>query len=419
MSRIAIKMIPSAGRLIGSLRDLGYEFPQAVADLVDNSVTADATRVEIDLCFDGEDSWLRIADNGQGMSSTEITEAMRYGAHQAYEDEDLGRFGLGLKTASLSQCRRLTVASRVNDRIEIRQLDLDHVLQSNRWEIFSMPRREADVLATDPLKDGPGTVILWQGLDRILAYKDPGGGRARNACDALVSDLSAHLGMIFHRFMTNEISGRPALTIKINNRRIEAWDPFARSEAATRVLPAEDFDIVAGGTVGLVRYQPYVLPSRDRFSSEDSFNRYAGPRRWNAQQGFYIYRANRLVQAGGWCRMRAPDEHLKLARAAIDFFPDLDHVFEINVAKVRVSIPADLRQQLQRPIESLVRAAQAAYRSHSDSEPLTRRRGEKVSVALCEALESAASAVGERTALRKIVRELKRSEPSLATKLGW
>lgn len=117
--------------------------------------------------------------------------------------------------------------------------------------------------------------------------------------------------------------------------------------------------------------------------------------------------------------MRAPDEHLKLARAAIDFFPDLDHAFEVNVAKVRVSIPADLRQQLQKPIENLVRAAQVAYRSHSDPEPQSHRRGEKSFVAVREGLESAASATGERTALRKIVRELKRSDPSLVSKLGW
>lgn len=117
--------------------------------------------------------------------------------------------------------------------------------------------------------------------------------------------------------------------------------------------------------------------------------------------------------------MRAPDEHLKLARAAIDFFPDLDHAFEVNVAKVRVSIPADLRQQLQRPIENLVRAAQAAYRSHAEPESQLRRRGERNFVALREALESAASAAGERAAFRKIVRELKRLDPALVTKLGW
>jgi signal transduction histidine kinase len=123
----SISLLPSARRLVSSLRDLGYSFPQAVADLVDNSVAAEARSIRIDIIFEGPDSWLRIADDGRGMSPSEATEAMRYGAQQQYEDESLGKFGLGLKTASLSQCRRLTVASRretSGSRIEARLLDL-------------------------------------------------------------------------------------------------------------------------------------------------------------------------------------------------------------------------------------------------------------------------------------------------------
>ena len=113
-----------------------------------------------------------------------------------------------MKTACLSQCRRLTVASRRNERIEVRQLDLDHSLESNRWEIFSLPQKQADTLATDPLEDGPRTDVLWQSLDRILGYKDPTGSRARAACDAHACDLHAQLGMIFHRVLANQIKGR-------------------------------------------------------------------------------------------------------------------------------------------------------------------------------------------------------------------
>ena len=110
-------MIPSAKRLIHSLRDIGYDFKQAVADLVDNSITANATRVWVDMRFEGKDSWLRVTDNGSGMSGTTITEAMRFGSERDYEPDELGKFGLGLKTASLSQCRRFTVASRIYNAI--------------------------------------------------------------------------------------------------------------------------------------------------------------------------------------------------------------------------------------------------------------------------------------------------------------
>ncbi len=135
------EVIPSARRLIKSLRDMGYDFASAVADLIDNSIAAQATLVAIDVEFDGDDSWVRIADNGIGMSVPELKEAMRYGAARHYDADDLGKFGLGLKTASMSQCQRLSVASRVNPRCaEIAALcwDLDHIERTNRWEILTL-----------------------------------------------------------------------------------------------------------------------------------------------------------------------------------------------------------------------------------------------------------------------------------------
>ncbi len=181
----AIRVLPSASRLVHSLRDLGYGFPQAVADIIDNSVAAGATAISVDLRFDGPDSWLRIADNGSGMDGDGLTEAMRYGAKQSYEEDALGKFGLGLKTASLSQCRQLSVASRKSERsrIEVRKLDLDHVLESDRWEIFALDPGRCDERLVEPLGQGTGTVILWQSLDRVLGYKIPSGKRARSAVD--------------------------------------------------------------------------------------------------------------------------------------------------------------------------------------------------------------------------------------------
>src|SRR6184192_3049778 len=111
-ARDTVEVIPAAGRLVGSLRDMGYEFATAVADLVDNSIEAGATVVTVDIEFEGENSWVRIADNGAGMTSAALREAMRYGSSREYSANDLGKFGLGLKVASLSQCQRLTVASR-------------------------------------------------------------------------------------------------------------------------------------------------------------------------------------------------------------------------------------------------------------------------------------------------------------------
>src|SRR2546426_12571149 len=106
------EIVPSAARTVASLRDIGYDTPRAVADLIDNSVAAGATRVDVTLNFDGSDSWIRVADNGEGMDSATLVEAMRYGSERDYATDDLGKFGFGLKTASTSQCRRVTVAAR-------------------------------------------------------------------------------------------------------------------------------------------------------------------------------------------------------------------------------------------------------------------------------------------------------------------
>lgn len=425
----AIEVIPSASRLVSSLRDLGYDFAQAVADLVDNSITAEATRISIDLRFEGPDSWLRIADDGHGMTGAEITEAMRYGSQQVYDEEDLGRFGLGLKTASLSQCRRLSVASRAGPsraRIQVRVLDLDHVVDSDRWEILALKFRNADERLVELLRDRPGTVVMWESLDRVLGYKIQWGKRAHAALAFMAGQLDLHLGMIFHRFLAGEIHGRQKVQIFINGRRVRPWDPFARDEEATEVLPESEVDVRIPGGIGLVRFQPFVLPPREKFSSEEAFHRLAGPRKWNAQQGFYIYRSNRMIQSGGWCRMRAQDEHLKLARAAIDFYPELDSAFEINVAKVRAVLPADLRERLQIPVETMVRAAQAVYREHApqseaDSKGDSRRsrRANGFAVIARPAMEKAAQRTGQLRALRRIVGELRSTDPEVARGLGW
>src|SRR5262245_28866400 len=242
----SISVIPSARRLVDSLRDLGYDFSQAVADLVDNSLSAGAARIDIDLHFDGAQSWLRISDDGDGMGDVDITEAMRYGSHQDYDDEGLGKFGLGLKTASLSQCRRLGVASlraAPKARIAVRHLDLDHVLKVDRWEILEPSPAQRDSRLTDPLKAGAGTVVLWEALDRLLEYKRPAGKRAESALRTLTEQLELHLGMTFHRFLDGEIDGRGKVEIRINGRRVRPWDPFATTEPATSVLPPCEIDL--------------------------------------------------------------------------------------------------------------------------------------------------------------------------------
>jgi hypothetical protein len=454
-------VIPSARRLIGSLRDLGYETTEAVADLIDNSIAAGAHDVDVDLTFVGDESSIRISDNGRGMNAAQITEAMRYGAARHYEDDDLGKFGLGLKTASLSQCRRLTVASRTSKtqaRIEARQLDLAYVEQHDDWDVLILGASERPARLIEPLQKTRGTVVLWEDLDRILVYRDPWGGWAERRMKTLAEELELHLGMVFHRFLAGEVP-RKKLAIRINGNRIDPWDPFARDEAATVELRSIDVPLNTADASGVVRVEPFILPPKASFSNLNAWTRASGPKNWNPQQGFYIYRANRLIQSGGWSGMRTIDEHTKLSRIGLLFGPELDHAFDVNVAKMRVKLPQELRESIDKTVSEAARSARAQYDAKPDGGPrrpaaplraapaqpstptaapstdppeedpkleeqadaTSDGRGAATATAatMRDALEAAAVEAGEVEALAKIIEALTDHSPEVARDLGW
>lgn len=364
MSRNGVEVIPSAKRLIRSLRDMGYGFAAAVADLIDNSIEAKANTVWVDVVWDGEVSYVTIADNGLGMSPQELREALRFGSERDYEDEDLGKFGLGLKTASLSQCLKLTVATRQQpNRADISSYcwDVDHVDATNRWEILPVKPTELHDGVRQHLKETTGTVVIWERLDRILGYKKPEGEMARKQLMAMCRELEEHVAMVFHRFLSGDVRGK-RFAIYINENKVMPWDPFARGEGATKKLEAKTFRVEGAKGRGDIIVEPYVLPHQSRFSTPEAFNRASGPAKWNRQQGFYIYRADRMIQSGGWSGLRALDEHRKLSRIAISFNPRLDDEFKINVPKMRVSLPASVRDEIGKAIGVAVKMAEDEYR---------------------------------------------------------
>ena len=364
MSSNGVEVIPSAKRLIRSLRDMGYEFAAAVADLIDNSVEAKANTVWVDIVWDGETSYVAIADNGLGMAPQQLREALRFGSERDYEDEDLGKFGLGLKTASLSQCLKLTVATRQNAaRADINAYcwDVDHVDATNRWEILPVKPTELQGGARQHLKETTGTVVIWERLDRILGYKKPDGESARKQLISMCRELEDHIAMVFHRFLSGEVRGK-RLAIYVNENKVVPWDPFARNEPGTKKPEVKTFRVEGHRGKGDVIVEPFVLPHQSKFSSPEAFNRASGPEKWNKQQGFYIYRADRMIQSGGWSGLRALDEHRKLSRIAISFTPKLDEEFKINVPKMRVSLPASIRDLIGKAIAPAVTMAEDEYR---------------------------------------------------------
>lgn len=452
------QVVPAAARTISSLRDIGYELPQAVADLVDNSVSAGATTVSVDLHFNGTDSWIRIADNGYGMDTATLTESLRYGSVREYGGDDLGKFGFGLKTASTSQCRRVVVASRralERARVEVRALDLSYIERTNKWEILVVEPADRPAHLVEPLRDTTGTVVLWEDLDRILDYKDPWGSWAKRKLLDRAEAIAEHLGMVFHRFLSGQAPGRK-LKILVNGAVVDPWDPFCRNEQATTALPELDFRVASESGMGIVHVSPFILPEKMDFSDTAAWHRASGPLKWNRQQGLYIYRANRLIQWGGWSRIRTIDEHWKLARVSLDFSPNLDAAFGVNISKAIVKLPVDLRDNIEPVINQVVRLATKRYRNDgasrggsAGSRPSTQAKqaspspytptirpfvdypttGSGASTAgpsssiidrgARGAIEAAARAAGEQEALERIVASLRRTAPEVAHDLGW
>lgn len=409
---------PSAARLTGSLRDVGYDFPTAIADLVDNSIAAKAQEVLLRFRFDDDDSYVLIADDGNGMTANGILEALRFGSRREYDELDLGHFGLGLKTASLSQCRRITVVSKASTSpahtLTSRTLDMDIVESEDAWLVVSGHTspgvRDAEAYLSDR---NHGTVVVLEDLDRVISSA-PNQRAAQRRLSAAASKTREHLEMVFHRYLEG-YAGLPPVSILIDANReddgpVLPWDPYATDEDATQRMPVMRLPVQSDGRQVDVQLQRFVLPAKADFSSLDAFERMSGPLKWNRQQGLYIYRAGRLVQYGGWARIRSIDEHTKLARAALDFPPALDSVFQINVSKMRVNLPSDIRPMLEQPIQELCLEAARRYRLSGDGvrtkEPRSRTQSNTTWRDVSFALRVAADKAGELEAMERVLNQV-------------
>lgn len=373
-----VKAPPGAKRLIESLRNLGYECSTAIADLVDNSIAANASEILIDIHAQegNRPPYIVIADNGRGMDRAALHEAMRFGAFQDYSTDDLGKYGLGLKTASLSQCRTLTVASKAKagrktrPRRSYMRWDLDYVYRTDDWDLLApesseLREWEADALNQE-LAGTNGTVVLWSGLDEALPLLGSDDLRSREKFLArLIEEVSDHLRMVFHRFMEGSVTGRRRLTIVVCGEKLAPWDPFCRDQSTREldILNVRVAGVSRSGaqTTGTVTISPFVLPREDEFTSPQRWKNAAGPRNWNQQQGFYFYRNNRLLQAGGWSYLRSVDEHTKLLRVAVYFTGDLDQPFSLNVTKMRARIPAEIREVVSGAVSKWAKTARERY----------------------------------------------------------
>lgn len=342
--------VPFAPSLIESMRSLGYSFSSAIADLIDNSISAKATEISI-LSEPSADPWLIIFDNGCGMSKDELYEAMRYGSKNPLDErqnDDLGRFGLGLKAASLSQCRRLIVVSKKNDQICAYSWDLDFVVEKGDWLLKCFSDKEIKKYAhIDVLENvKTGTYILLENFDRVKEST----ANISTTFNKKLNEMESHVALVFHRFIEE------GLTIKVNGIKIEGRDPFLSMHPATQKKRESSFYI----NNEKITLKPFVLPHLSKLKQED-LDKLGGKDRIRNEQGFYVYRNKRLIIWGTWFRLERKDELNKLARVRVDIPNSLDYMWAIDIKKSTASLPDIIKKNMFNAVYETVQNSEKVY----------------------------------------------------------
>lgn len=341
--------IPNAATLISSMRSIGYDFETAVADIIDNSITAKAKNIEVFFPVNNDEIYLEIIDNGFGMDNEELFEAMRFGT---IKDEralnDLGRFGLGLKTASISQCRKMTVISKKNDIYSGFCWDLDVIIKNQNWEIQELSSK--NIFSTPNIQNYVDlksfTIVFWENFDRLK--KDVTIFNSLN--DVFSKKLAItekHLALVFHRYLEEGIK------ISINNRDIVPLDPFLQNHPKTNVKSEQSISTeTSKGSKEKVKIQVFVLPYQKDLSKED-YEKLGGQDEID-NQGFYIYRNKRLMIHGTWFKIKPKAELSRNARIKVDVPNTLDDLWAIDIKKQKAIIPGVLLDQLRKEVNEAV-----------------------------------------------------------------
>lgn len=344
--------IPEAGPMIETFRAIGYSIEAAIADIIDNSISAMARNVWVNFEWRGPETWLAIKDDGKGMNNDELVQAMKPGSKNPLEERnhrDLGRFGLGLKTASFSQCRMLTVVSKSqNNNPVFWTWDLNFVNQKGKWDLLKyLP----DVkFKADLDKLNSGTIAIWNDIDRLVSNFQSDNAKSLDKFLTVMEQVKKHLAMVFHRFIEN---GK--INLFFQDRKVDPWNPFLSQESTTQEFPEESL------LNGKVTLKGFVLPHKSKIS-EETYKIAEGPKGWGEQQGFYIYRNERLILAGEWLGLFRKEEHYKLARLRVDLPNNLDADWQIDIKKSVARPPLLIRDQLKAYASQVRNQAVEVYR---------------------------------------------------------
>lgn len=359
MSKKTHEKTPHAKMLLVALRSVGYTNETAIADIVDNSISGAAT--EIELYFDWDNKRIIIADNGFGMDNQELMNAMEIGSADPNEmrpSEDLGRFGLGMKTAAFSMAKRLLVISKKNSVISNAEWDLDMVASEDTWEVSEYDETEiASKLEsvreyTKYNQWEQGTLIIISELDRLIDEANI--EKSKRNFYKMIRNIKSHLAITFHRFMEED-----ELRISVNENKIEPWNPFWIKSPSTMELAREElFD---GKNEVVV--EPYILPHKNKFNSEEEYKDAAGVKDWRGHQGFYVYRNRRLLVYGTWFGKFKKEPAYNLARIKLDMSADSDFEWDIDIKKSKATLPVAIEEQVTQIAYLAIEKSVAVYNS--------------------------------------------------------
>lgn len=358
---------PDPQGMFQAISRIGYQIQESLADLIDNSIDAKASRVLIRFFRDGDRlTDLAVVDDGHGMSERTLDEAMRFGSRTKKGSGELGKYGMGMKSASFNQANTLIVVSRKRTTVNGRQWTVESI--HDGWKLERLETAGATELID---KDwGPvdtsmsGTVVLWE---RIHRFQVAGTNSGRTFA-ALSKSINQHLGLVFHRFLRDrkleifmdlqDVSGATGALLKV-----EPLDPFP-NKSGGKGYPA-DFHTELG-VYGHLELRAYIWPP----NMPDPGYKLGG--RVAQRQGFYFFRNDRLIQAGGWNGWRNDAEpHSSLARVEVNLPPSFDEAFAISVQKNGVDAPPgfltaiEAARSAQSTLNEYMRDAIELYRSSS------------------------------------------------------
>lgn len=340
--------IPQADFLMGAMRSMGYSFEAAIADIIDNSISANANNIQIKFPSNPTNCYVSILDDGSGMNRDTLFDAMKYGSNsceQERAENDLGRFGLGMKAASLSQCKILTVVSKQNGVKSAYQWNYDIILDEKEWLVGELNVLEISMLPEiEELEmNNSGTLVIWQNFDIL----EKSSGDVYSSLKDFKVKIVDYLSLIFHRYLNGEAENK--LNIKVNSLKIKGLDPFLEKHKKTNIR--QEFNLAINDTKEIERYvivQPYVLPYQKDLSKED-LDLLGGIANLRTKQGFYIYRNKRLIIWGTWFGI-ARNELTKHARIKVDIPNTLDDIWSIDIKKQNATIPKSIRNSLTKAV---------------------------------------------------------------------